>query len=66
MTTTADRLARTIRLQKLALAGLTVVFVLAVGLGFGLGHDAANDAEMANLAPEITQYAAGDDRLYRI
>ena len=66
MTTATDHLVRAIRLQKPALVGLTGFFVLAVGWGFGLGHDAANDAKMAHLAPEITHYTAGDNWLSRI
>ena len=62
---TADRLACTIRRQRLALAGLTGAFVLAVGLGFGLVQPPHTPASSLKTSSKITHYAAGDNRLYR-
>lgn len=62
----SNRLARTVRLQRHALAGLTGLFMLAVGLGFGLGRSPHAPHAPAAAAREITHYTAGGDRLYRI
>lgn len=62
----ADRLARTVRLQRLTIAGLAGLLVLAVGLGVGLGNAPHDPSPSPSPAPEVIHYTAGGDRLYRI
>lgn len=50
------RLGRTVRRQRLAIAGLVGAFALLVGVG---------QAERGKAA-EVREYAAGGDRLYRV